>query len=528
MNLKAYIIAAVLLSSVAIRADNISIVEDTPSIGDTTYIETVITSVDVITNNLISQDFADGSWYGTLYPDNSDLNHSTYLTGKENTYAETIINSEDYLTLEELKLGLASTFGADIRWWSQVPSTVTMYQIATNNDETITQSITLSDTTNYSYEFNDYNNTLIINPNTEMSHGTLKAGFEFDILDHTKLQQNGGHIGVDITDPYLSITHKKLTTLQNTSVIYCYEKTPPTCVGYEEIEEVNEVIDTIAEEIFEIITIIEPDEQIINDIEPDINLEVIEIDEVIEVNPIIENVELENVMTEMVAVDEIPVNEEIIIEAEVITEDIIEEEITTENIIEEFEAIEEEIIEEEIVEIAEEIVEEEEIIVEEEIVQEETIEVASEEEIVEEEIIEEEVAEEEIVEENTVEIKKAKLEKIINEKDLEQVQKVGITLEAVNIMVSQEIIKAAVDISAFQNNNSQALFTAVDIPLGVSINNNTLPASYFNNAYEDTVLLANMVQNDPLASHDIAVNQAVNQTNKKLAIYRRLLNAKSN
>jgi len=505
MILKCLIIAVVLLSSVISKANNISIVEDTPSIGDTTYIETVITSIDVITNNLISQDFADGTWYGTLYPDNSDLNHSTYLTGKENTYAETIINSQDYLTLEELKLGLTSSFGADIRWWSQVPSTVTLYQIASNGDETITQSVTLSDTTNYSYQFNDYNNTLVINPNTEMSHGTLKAGFEFDILDHTKLQQNGGHIGVDITDPYLSITHKKLTTSQNTSIIYCYEKTPPTCVGYEEIKEVNEVIDTLAEEIFEIITIIEPDEQIINDINPDINLEVVEIDEVIEVNPIIENVELESVMTEMVAED-LPIVEEEIVIAEVVEEQVIEEEITTANIIEEFEAVEEEIIEEEAV------------AVEEEILQEETIEVAN----------EEEIAEEEVIEEDTIEIKKAKLEKIINEKDLEEVQKVGITLEAVNIMISQEIIKGAVDITSFQNNDTQALFTAVAIPSGVSIANNTLPASYFNNAYEDTILLANMVANDPLASHDIAVNKAVNETNKKLAIYRRLLNAKSN
>ena len=37
-----------------------------------------------------------------------------------------------------------------------------------------------------------------------------------------------------------------------------------------------------------------------------------------------------------------------------------------------------------------------------------------------------------------------------------------------------------------------------------------------------------MITDDPIAQYEIAVNQAVNTTNQKLAIYRSLINAKSN
>ena len=86
MKVKAYIIAAVLLSSVTIKADDIVVIPDTPNIGDTTTITTVTTGQTATTNNLISQDFADGTWTGTMYPDNSDINESTWLTGKAVSY----------------------------------------------------------------------------------------------------------------------------------------------------------------------------------------------------------------------------------------------------------------------------------------------------------------------------------------------------------------------------------------------------------------------------------------------------------
>ena len=117
---------AILLSSAANSTD--VILEDTPNAGDTTVITTVTTGNSVTTSNLISQDWDDGSWNGTMFPDNSDINESTWLTGKHDTYAETTINSEDYVTVEEMKQGFTSNFGAQVRWWNSVESEFTMTQ----------------------------------------------------------------------------------------------------------------------------------------------------------------------------------------------------------------------------------------------------------------------------------------------------------------------------------------------------------------------------------------------------------------
>ena len=99
---------AILLSSAASNANDVVIIPDTPNVGDTTTITTVTTGNPVTTNNLISQDWIDGSWVGDMFPDSSDINENTWLTGKDGKYAETTINSEDYVSIEELKLGFTS------------------------------------------------------------------------------------------------------------------------------------------------------------------------------------------------------------------------------------------------------------------------------------------------------------------------------------------------------------------------------------------------------------------------------------
>ena len=116
------------LISIKSSANDVVIIPDTPNVGDTTTITTVTTGNPVTTNNLISQDWIDGSWVGDMFPDSSDINENTWLTGKDGKYAETTLNSEDYVTLQELQQGFTSTFGAQIRWWNNVESTVTMTQ----------------------------------------------------------------------------------------------------------------------------------------------------------------------------------------------------------------------------------------------------------------------------------------------------------------------------------------------------------------------------------------------------------------
>ena len=236
---------AIVFSSVTSNANDVVIIPDTPNEGDFTTVTTVTTGNPVTTNNLISQDFADGTWNGTMYPDNSDLNHSTWLTGKDGKYAETTLNSEDYVSVEELKLGFTSNFTANIRWWNQVESTVTMTQSISNGIDTTTQSTTFEDTTNSSYQVNPYGNTLVVNPDPNMTHGTATYRFDFDIINDNQAGYNGGHAGVDVRDPSARIDYTALSSTTVSEITYCWQQTPPTCPGQEEIEAVEEIINDL-------------------------------------------------------------------------------------------------------------------------------------------------------------------------------------------------------------------------------------------------------------------------------------------
>ena len=245
MNKLLLTVTAIVLNSVTISADTVVVIPDTPNVGDFTTVTTVTTGNPVTSNNLISQDFADGTWNGTMFPDNSDLNHSTWLTGKEGKYAETSIDSEDYVSLEELKLGFTSNFTANIRWWNQVESTVTMTQSISNGIDTTTQSTTFEDTTNSSYQVNPYGNTLVVNPDVNMTHGTATYRFDFDIINNNQAGYNGGHAGVDVRDPSARIDYTALSSTTISEITYCWQQTPPTCPGQEEIEDVQDIIEEI-------------------------------------------------------------------------------------------------------------------------------------------------------------------------------------------------------------------------------------------------------------------------------------------
>ena len=274
-----YLIATVSLLTFSVSKATEVILEDTPNVGDTTTITTVTTGNPVTTGNLISQQFNDGSWVGTMFPDSSDINESTWLTGKHGKYAETTINSEDHLTLPELQAGFTSTFGAQIRWWNPVESTVTLTQTATNGIDTTTQSTTFVDTTNHNYQVNPYSNQLTLSPDSQNQHGTLTLRFSFDIQGNKNY--NGGHAGVDVRDPYVNVEYNTLSTTQSTSVVYCWQKNPPTCPGQDEIEDVQEQLEqfdllefTIPDDIFT-----EPPPEIEYTFVPIFEEEVIEIEE---------------------------------------------------------------------------------------------------------------------------------------------------------------------------------------------------------------------------------------------------------
>ena len=236
-------VTVILLYSAKSNFAQTVVIPDTPNVGDTTTITTVTTGNPVTTNNLISQDWVDGSWVGTMFPDSSDINENTWLTGKDGKYAETTLNSEDYVTIEELRQGFTSNFGAQIRWWNNVESTVTMTQSISNGIDTTTQSTTFEDTTNSSYQVNPYGNTLIMNPDADMTHGTATYRFDFNIQGNKNY--NGGHAGVDVRDPTAVIDYTALSSTTVTTVEYCWQKNPPTCPGQDEIDAVEDIINEI-------------------------------------------------------------------------------------------------------------------------------------------------------------------------------------------------------------------------------------------------------------------------------------------
>jgi len=554
-----YLIATVSLLTFSVSKATEVILEDTPNVGDTTTITTVTTGNPVTTGNLISQQFNDGSWVGTMFPDSSDINESTWLTGKHGKYAETTINSEDHLTLPELQAGFTSTFGAQIRWWNPVESTVTLTQTATNGIDTTTQSTTFVDTTNHNYQTNPYSNQLTLSPDSQNQHGTLTLRFSFDIQGNKNY--NGGHAGVDVRDPYVNVEYNTLSTTQSTSVVYCWQKNPPTCPGQDEIEDVQEQLEqfdllefTVPDDIFT-----EPPPEIEYTFVPIFEEEVIEIEEFYEMpmdNFFFEPEYYEEVvMEEFIPVDitmaedieffdelppvemfeEMPMIEEVYeavpdtLFAEEFTEDMQEEFIEeVEEYFEEVAMVEEEPIEEIPNEIeeqpsSEEIVADEPAPTEEIAQQEETIEEPAEVAVIEGKPTEEPDTSEQDVEVN-LDIKVAKIEQAIQSKIKDVSQQIDATLTVVNELVSREMISQQPNMSSYFNANT-ALFDTRQLPSGnLDFFLQTSLDDYSKPIY---VAQANIAGTDPVVQHQIKVNEAKTKTDKAYRKLKELLNARN-
>ena len=619
------------------NADTVIIEENTPNPGDTTTHTTYTTGSTAVTDNLVSQDWIDGSWTGSMFPDSSDINESIYLTGKDGKYAETVINSEGILTENELKEGLTSTFKADIRWWNQWESTVTMTQTATDTNGSTTQVLLLEDTTNHNYQFNNYQNTLVIAPDEENTHGTLTARFDFDVDDNAG-NWNGGHSGVDVVRPEVIINYLSLTEQSVSTVVFCYQKNPPTCPAQEEIADVVDTIDEIFEEdysyedtyinteyieyeydwnddyfyedIYEEEEYFEEeptyyltedfffedeyyDDTYYDDYEYNYEPDYVEYDTNIELEEFDYEINEDYYEEEYtLTFDDMPTMEEYF-EEENYEEEIYVEAFTEEEFIDEFEEMFEEMPMEEIdMEMAEEMFEEkfEEYFEEEP----EMVEEIKEEYIVEEEAMEEEpevevaMAEEETMEEpneveeqpssesvvadepeeatdvaeqeepldeaspeegpsegdvesgesvedvQTVEekpkvdldIKVATIEKAIQNKISNEMQRVSVTLDVVNEIISREMVSTQPDMSSYFNMNA-ALFDTRQLPGGD-------PAFFMMQAsldsYSKTIYntQANLAGTDPVVQYQIKLNEARSATDAAYIKLKGLLDARSN
>ena len=551
-------VTVILLYSAKSNFAQTVVIPDTPNVGDTTTITTVTTGNPVTTNNLISQDWVDGSWVGTMFPDSSDINENTWLTGKDGKYAETTLNSEDYVTLEELQQGFTSNFGAQIRWWNNVESTVTMTQSISNGIDTTTQSTTFEDTTNSSYQVNPYGNTLIMNPDADMTHGTATYRFDFDIQGNKNY--NGGHAGVDVRDPTAVIDYTALSSTTVTTVEYCWQKNPPTCPGQDEIEDVQEQLEqfdllefTIPEDIFtepppeieytfvpifeEEIEIEEFYEMPIDNFffEPDYYEEVV-MEEFIPVDiTMAEDIEFFDELPPVEMFEEMPMIEEVYeavpdtLFAEEFTEDMQEEFIEeVEEYFEEVAMVEEEPIEEIPNEIeeqpsSEEIVADEPAPTEEIAKQEETIEEPAEVAVIEGKPTEEPDTSEQDVEVN-LDIKVAKIEQAIQSKIKDVSQQIDATLTVVNELVSREMISQQPNMSSYFNANT-ALFDTRQLPSGnLDFFLQTNLDDYSKPIY---VAQANIAGTDPVVQHQIKLNEAKTKTDKAYRKLKELLNARN-
>ena len=534
--------AAAILSSSAATSTEV-ILEDTPNVGDTTTITTITSGNPASTGNLVSQDFDDGSWVGTMFPDSSDINESTWLTGKHGKYAETTIDSDDHLSLEELQLGFTSNFGAQIRWWNPVESTVTLTQTATNGVDTTTQSTTFHDTTNHNYQTNPYSNQLTLAPDAQNQHGTLTVRFSFDIQGNKNY--NGGHAGVDVRDPVVTVDYNTLSTTTSTSVVYCWQKNPPTCPGQDEIEDVQEQLEqfelmefTIPEDIF-----LEPPPEIEYTFNP--VFEEIEVVEEFDIMPMDEFFFEPEYVEEVIVEEFIPVDvvlvEDVMFEElppmeEVYMEDIIMEEMFAEEFTEEMqEEFIEEVFEEVVMETEPEPIEEEPI--QEEIINEEIAEQPSSEEVVADEPAPttEIAKQEEAIEEPTQEqpssdvevdldIKVAAIEKAIQSKIKNEMQRVSVTLDVINEIVSREITQGQADISSYFDTNA-ALFDTRQLPGGdPAFFLQASLASYDKNIYATQPSIAGT---DPVVQHQIKMREHKKNTSDAYRNLMELLNARN-
>ena len=548
--IKLLIIVGVLLSSAISKAETVCI-QNVPQYGDQTCTTTtdVVTSVitNHTTNNFLSGDFTDGSWNGT----NLDHTHgSGIIAGVGGEYVQsTLTQADSGLSDDEVQRGFSSTIGADIWFWdrSDTNQSVTMTQIFNDGNGDVTTQNRVVDYANNGY--NTYQDTIVIGENNT-TNGSVTARFDFT---HTNSTQ---HRAADLKNPTLTFDYTKIenTTSQvsNTTVDYCFDRTPNTCP-----QAVEDIVETIVD--------IEDDLLIIfEDIEaPEIDLPVITYEpETIEVNEPQIEIEILSVET----VDMIPDMNTVEILSVPVETSMIEEEITTEELIDAYDTepvvetattnepkletnTNEELLTEEVAMVEQEpeldngeVVGEETMPVQEEsavpmsdesteVIEEEIKEETIEEEIIEEEAVEEEVKEEEVevaeetVEETTeVNPKMVAMEDYIDSKIDNELQRIEATLTVVSELVSREMKANQVDISSYANIN-QAIFNIEQLPDGnKDFFNQIALVGYDRDIYKNQVSLS---ADDPVVKHTIELNNAKTEVNTKYNELRELINARN-
>ena len=538
------LIILVALSSSAISKAETVCVQNVPQYGDQTCTTTtdVVTSVTTShsTNNLLSGTFTDGTWNGP----NLDHTHgSGIIAGIGGEYVQSTINQSDSgLTNDEVQRGFTSTIGADIWFWdrSDDNQSVTMTQtFSDGNGDTTTQSRIIDYVNEY---YTTHQDTIVVGENTA-TNGSVTARFDFT---HTNTQ---AHRAADLKNPTLTFDYTKITNttsqVSNTSIEYCWQRTPNTCP--QAVEDIGETIVNIEDDleyIFEDfkepelelpVIIYEP--KIIEVEEPQIEIEILSI-ETIDMVPDVETIEVLSIPVEMSMVEDTPIEEfttEEIIDAydpDPVMETRVEDEPpasepetdAVEIVEQNDEPIEEQPSSEEVV--AEQPIQETDSPKQEEVVEADVEEERPEptEEPVEEDIVEVVEEEPEVTEEQPeVSVDVVAVEKYIDGKVQSQIEKVEATLLVVNELVNRAMVSNQVDISSYGTIN-QAIFDNRQLPKGnPDFFKQIVLAGYDKTIYNNQVSLSST---DPVAQHNIKVNVARDKTDKAYYKLKALMEAR--
>ena len=172
------------------------VTENFPNPGDTTTTVTTSTTTSHTTNNLLSQDFTDGSWEGP----NQDTRHgSGTIAGIGGEYVQsTITQSDTGLTNEQIQRGFTSTLGADIWFWDTTDNnqSVTMTQTYDDKLGTVTTQNRVVDYVTTGY--NTYTDTITVGSNLS-TQGELTAKYGFTHTNTTS------HRAADLKLPTLTL-----------------------------------------------------------------------------------------------------------------------------------------------------------------------------------------------------------------------------------------------------------------------------------------------------------------------------------
>jgi hypothetical protein len=155
------------------------------------------------TENLLSNDFTDGTWSGTNL---SSLHGNSTIAGIDNSYVESQITLSDHLLTPEINSGFTATLDGEVWIWNDYSQSVTStLKIVSDDDEVTEQNITLSGTCS-TWNGCSYgsmgSNTIVIGNNDALDY-TITSTFSFSAPGTTD------HYAADLKNPSLNITYEE-------------------------------------------------------------------------------------------------------------------------------------------------------------------------------------------------------------------------------------------------------------------------------------------------------------------------------